>query len=239
MKQLKDNLKVFVGVPFLGTGKPCESHLGEALDSLAKQETSVEVRSAWVTPPAASRGRQRVLVAEKNNDIIEAFLKTDCSHVLLLNADCELPIDAIEKLIRLDVDIASGVSPTHMDWNETTVGRQLPSGALKFLRRMDVEGKILGNDHCYATGNFCLLAKRQAFHRYSPDYEPLRYQMFKERKYVLGPELQFFADACDMGFSVRIHGGVYVGHLPEWPLSYIGHEDELHNKMRNITWQKE
>ena len=239
MKQLKENLKVFVGIPYLGTGKACESYLPEALISLAKQRTSVELLPAWVSPPVSSKGRQRVLVAEKNNDIIEAFLKSDCSHVLLLNADCELPLDAIEELIRLDVDIASAVSPTHMDWNETTVGWQLPSGALKFYRRMDVEGKVLGEDNCVATGNFCLLAKRQAFPRYSPHYEPLRYQMFKERKYTLGPELQFFIDACEMGFSVRIHGGVFVGHLPEWPLSYEGHEDELHNKMREILWQQE
>lgn len=186
-----------------------------------------------------AKGSQRDLVATKNNNIIDKFMKTDCTHVLLLNADCELPTHAIEELIRLDVDIASGVSPPHSDWNATTVGWQRPDGALQFYRRMDIEGKVVGEDRCVATGNFCLLAKRRVFKRYSRHHDPLRYQIYRERKYVLGPELQFFVDACEMGFSVRVHGGVMCGHLPDWPLCYGGHGDTMFEKIRGIKWKEE
>ena len=196
------------------------------------QDTSVAITSVWVTPPAASLGSQRDLVAGKLNDIFTRFLKTDCTHVWLVNADCQLPSDALENLIRLDVDVASGVSPTHSDWNETTAAYELSGGGLRFYRRMDIEGRVVGENEVVATGNFCVLIKRRALFQYSSHHEPLRYQVSRDRKYIYGSELQFFVDAQEMGFSVRIHGGVYCGHYPEWPLSYIGHEDTLFKKIR-------
>uniref|UniRef100_A0A6M3M670 Glycosyltransferase n=1 Tax=viral metagenome TaxID=1070528 RepID=A0A6M3M670_9ZZZZ len=196
------------------------------------QNTSVAIASVWVTPPAASLGSQRDLVAGKLNDILARFLETDCTHVWLVNADCQLPPDALELLIRLDVDIASGVSPTHTDWNETTVGWELPGGGLKFYRRMDIAGKVVGENEVVTTGNFCVLIKRRALLQYSSHHTPLRYQIMRDRKYIYGPELQLFVDAQEMGFSVRVHGGVFVGHWPEWPLSYPGHPDTLFKKIR-------
>lgn len=237
--RLRPTLKVMAGIPFLGTGKPCESFLNEAISSLSAQRSSLEeLIYVWVTEPAVSPGRQRDLVAEKNNGIIDKFLETDYTHLWLCNADNEYPVDALDKLLRLDVDIASGVSPTHSDWNETTVAYELPGGGLKFYRRMDLVDRIVGGREIVTTGNFCTLIKRRALLRYSRHYSPLRYQVVRERKYIYGPELQFFIDAQEMGFSVRIHGGVMCGHLPEWPLSYEGHEDTLFKKIRGIEWRE-
>lgn len=174
----------------------------------------------------------------KQNEIFEAFLKTDCTHVWLADADEEQPPHALEELIRLDVDIASGVSPPHRDWNETTVGWELPGGGLQFYRRMDIEGRVVGESEVVATGGFCMLIKRRALLRYSPHHAPLRYKTKREPKQMYGPEIQFFIDAQKMGFSVRIHGGVICGHLPEWPLSYEGHEDTLFKKIRGIEWHE-
>ena len=232
--QLKPNLKVFIGIPFLGTGVRCESFIPKAISSIETQRTGIRMLSPWVTSPASMRGSQRDLVAAKLNDIVDRFLKTDCTHVWLVNADCELPPDALEKLIRLDVDIASGVSPTHSDWNETTAAWEILGGGLRFYRRMDLEDKVVGENEVVTTGNFCTLIKRRALLQYSPHHEPLKYQIMRERQYIYGPELQFFIDAQKMGFSVRIHGGVMCGHLPEWPLSYEGHEDTLFKKIRGL-----
>jgi len=227
-----------VGIPFLGIGGRCESFLPRAINSIENQRTEIRMLSPWVTSPAPMRGSQRDLVAGKLNDIFDRFLKTDCTHVWLVNADCELPPHALEELIRLDVDVASGVSPTHNDWNETTVGWELPEGGLRFYRRMDIVNRIVGEKETVTTGNFCTLIKKRALLRYSPHYEPLRFQVKRERKYIYGPELQFFIDAAEMGFSIRIHGGVFCGHLPEWPLSYKGHEDTLFEKIRDQKWHE-
>jgi len=172
------------------------------------------------------------------NEIMDMAIGIDCTHIAFVDADCELPPDAFEELIRLDVDIASGVSPTHNDWNETTAAWELPGGGLRFYRRMDIEGRVVGESEVVATGGFCMLIKRRALLRYSPYHAPLRYHVEKTLKAIYGPELQFFIDAQKMGFSVRLHGGVMCGHLPEYPLSYKGGTDTLHNKIRAIEWRE-
>ena len=192
----------------------------------------------WITRTATGRGETRYLVARKMNEIMDKSLTTDCTHVWLVDADCELPPNALEDLIRLDVDIASGVSPTHNDWNETTAAWELPGGGLRFYRRMDIEGRVVGESEAVATGGFCMLIKRRALLRYSKYHAPLRYHVQRSRKAIYGPELQFFIDAQRMGFSVRLHGGVMCGHLPEYPLSFKGGEDTLHNKIRAIKWRE-
>lgn len=165
-------------------------------------------------------------------------LETDCSHVWCVDTDAEFGPDTLDKLLRLNVDIASAISPTHSDWNELTAAYELPGGGLQFYRRPDIEGRVVGESETIATGGFCLLIKRRALLQYSPHHAPLRYQTKKTAKSIYGPEIQFFIDAQNMGFSVRIHGGVVCGHLPEFPLSYPGHADTLFEKIRGIEWRQ-
>ncbi len=239
MKQLKGNLSVFVGIPYLGIGGPAEAFLPRALKAIAAQKTSVKMAAPWVTRTPSGKGETRYLVAGKMNEIRDRFLKTSCTHVWIVDSDCDPPPNALEDLLRLDVDIASGVSPTHKDWNETTAAWELPGGGLRFYRRMDIEGKIVGEKEAVTTGGFCMLIKRRALLRYSPYHAPLREYTQRTLKAIYGPELQFFIDAQKMGFSVRLHGGVMCGHLPEYPLNYEGGTDTLHNKIRAVEWREE
>ncbi len=237
-RRLKGSIKVFVGVPFLGIRGPAETHLPRALKSIASQRTTVQMTDPWVTGTASGQGETRYIVARKMNEIMDKGVKSGCTHIWLHDADCESPPTALEDLIRLNVDIASGVSPTHNDWNETTAAWELPGGGLKFYRRMDIEGKVMGELEVVATGGFCMLIKRRALLRYSKYHAPLRYHTVRALKAMYGPELQFFIDAQRMGLSVRLHGGVMCGHLPEYPLNYKGGEDTLHNKIRAIKWRR-
>jgi len=237
-RRLKGSLKVFVGVPFLGIGGPSEAHLPRALKSIAAQRTTVQMTDPWVTQTSSGQGETRYRVARKMNDIMDKGVKSGCTHIWFVDADCELLPTALDDLIRLNVDIASGVSPTHNDWNETTAAWELPGGGLRFYRRMDIEGKVVGESEVVATGGFCMLIKRRALLRYSKYHAPLRYHTVRALKAMYGPELQFFIDARRMGFSVRLHGGVMCGHLPEYPLTYKGGEDKLHNKIRAVKWRR-
>lgn len=235
---LKGSLKVFVGIPFLGVRGPAEAHLPKALKSISAQRTTVQMTVPWVTGTSSGQGETRYIVARKMNEIMDRGVKSGCTHIWLVDADCELLPTALEDLIRLNVDVASGVSPTHNDWNETTAAWELPGGGLRFYRRMDIEGKVVGEKEVVTTGGFCMLIKRRALLRYSPYHAPLRYHTARALKAMYGPELQFFIDAQRMGFSVRLHGGVMCGHLPEYPLSFKGGEDTLHNKIRAVKWRR-
>ncbi|GAG96908.1 unnamed protein product, partial [marine sediment metagenome] len=149
------------------------------------------------------------------------------------------PRDTIERLIRLDVDLASGISPGHADWNSTTVGVEMAKGGVGWLRRSDIVGKVIGKKEIVSTGNYCILAKRRVFERHFDDQAPLRWRTKKEHgRRLYGAELQFWVDAQEMGFETRIDGNVVCGHLPEWPLSYKGHEDKVFKKIRAQKWSK-
>ncbi len=239
MEHLKGSLKVFVGIPYLGIGGRSEEHLSKALKSIASQRTNVQVLEPLVNRSATGKGKARNLVAGKMNENMDKGLKSRATHIATVDADCELPLDAFEKLLRLNVDIASGISPTHNDWNETTAGWELPGGGLRYYRRMDIEGKVVGENEVVATGGFCMMIRRRALRRYSEYHAPLRYRIGRSLKAMYGHELQFFVDAQKMGLSVRLHGGVMCGHLPEYPLSYRGDSDALHNKIREIEWREE
>lgn len=237
MKRLKKTLKVFVGIPLIPGTKDYSGTLPIALETIASQKTEVPILLPLIF---GSSGKEipRIRVAKSLNVIVDRFLQSDCTHLWLCNADTEYHEGTIETLIRHNVDIASGVSPTHNDWNETTVGWETPKGGMKFYRRMDVVDKILGEDLIVATGNFCILIKRRVFLEYSEHHCPLRFRTKPHGNGIYGHELQFFVDAQRMGFSVRIDGRVMCGHLPEWPLSYEGHEDEKFLRIRAIKWKK-
>jgi hypothetical protein len=86
-----------------------------------------------------------------------------------------------------------------------------------------MRNRILGEHQPVAAGNGCLLIRRRVFEegRFSEfdkvefAGKPLR---FRSEKFMMGSDIRFFADSQSMGFSARIHGGVFCGHLPEWPL---------------------
>lgn len=239
MKSLKSNLKVYSCIPFLKTGKECEKYLSHAIKGITEQETSIEILPVRTDRQGSRRDTQKVKVAKTLNFFVDEFIKTDATHIFVGNADTTYPEDTIERLIRLDVDLASGISPGHADWNNIVVGVEKDTGGVDWLRRDDIIGKVIGKNKIVATGNYCILAKRRVFERHFDDQAPLRWRTKKEhRRRLYGAELQFWIDAQEMGFKTRIDGNVVCGHLPEWPLSYEGHEDKVFQKIRAQQWSK-
>ena len=239
MKQLKGSLKVFVGIPFLKTGKKCEKYLLDAKKSINQQETSVEVLPVVTAGKGKREDTQKVRVAKSLNFLVDEFLKTDSTHLFIGNADTTYPKDTIERLIRLDVDLASGVSPGHADWNNIVVGTEKDKGGIDWLRRSDIVGRVIGENEIVSTGNYCILAKRRVFKRHFDDQAPLRWRTKKEHgRRLYGAELQFWIDAYETGFKTRIDGSVSCGHLPEFPLDFEGYPDTVFKKIRAQKWTK-
>ncbi len=236
---LKPTLKVFVGIPFLRTGKECEKYLSEAIKSINQQETSVKMLPVRTIGQGRRRDTQIVKIAKTLNFFVDEFLKTDSTHIFVGNADTTYPKDMIEKLIRLDVDLVSGISPSHTDWNSIVVGTEKDKGGIDWVRRSDIVGRVIGKNKVVMTGEYCTLAKRRLFERHFKDQSSLRWRTKKEHgKRLYGSELQFWVDAYEMGFETRIDGNVVCGHLPEWPLSYEGHEDKIFKKIRAMKWKR-
>ena len=206
-KKLKESLEVFVGIPLVTRGDRYSDFLPRALEAIRGQKSKIRIWDVYVTPELTKDiGEfQGPWVGRGINLIIDEFLKTPCSHVWIVNADTVVPPDALENLIRLDVDLASGVEPTHKGVGRTSVTR-LVRGRMVPYSLEQLKGRVVGEHETVATGNFCMLAKRRLF----------KYLKYGESVY--GSEVKFYTDAQRLGYTVRVHGGVVCGHLPEWPL---------------------
>lgn len=230
---------IFPGIPWLVNGNRFEPLLESCLTHLKAQECpTAEIMPPFLTEPypdgtTFTAKEAMGLLNPKLNDIIEAFLKTDATHLWFVDADNEVPPDALRKLLALDADIASGISPPHYSMRKSTVLRWMPAPSPEFewsrpwfkpYRLRDVYGKILGEGQIVATGHFCMLCKRQIFERTSPDFEPLRFVY--EAPQRLANEVLFWFTAQELGFECRIDGSVLCGHLPQFPLEMLQAEYE-------------
>jgi len=156
-------------------------------------------------------------ITEKLNEIRMAFLMSEASHLWIVDADVEVPPHALDSLLRLDVDIASGVYPVHNNRDHLMGGLMDENGKTFFSYRSHVKGKVLGGDGRFVcAGNGCLLIKRRVFTLGFIDDKPLFFR--SKRGVIWNADLQFFVDTQGLGFIARLHTGVLCGHLPEHPL---------------------
>jgi len=232
-RKLRDDLKVFVAVPWL-YGEVYES----CLKHIEAQENTVEVMPPYSVPPPKlfvkpvdkkKREEKYIASAANVNRYIRKFMQTDATHMLMVDADMEIPPHAIHELLKLDVDIASGVTFRHGSLRTTTAGRWFPKPRpkahkskpyLRFLKPKEIIGKVLTHPpYKLATGAFCILTKRRVFQKQHPKLKPLYFYWNPPQKF--GIDLTFWNDATQWGFTTAIHGGVLCGHLPEWPLERL------------------
>jgi len=225
---------VFPAFPWLIDGNKYEAYLESALAHVKAQECpEAEILPPFLTdaydPPVEfTKKTQMIYVTPKLNEIIEKFLEVDATHLWFLNADQEVPPDALCKLLELDVDIASGVSPPRSNIRRSTVMRWMPPPSpeypwskswYKSYWMKDVVGKIMGGDEILVTGHFCMLCKRRVFEQFSPSFEPLRFRYDPPQTW--GSEQGFWYEAQELGFICRIHGDILCGHLPNFPLEMV------------------
>ena len=227
-RRFKSNLKIFVAIPWL-YGEIYQS----CLEHVAAQNCPVETMPPYYVPPPSkvldvTKQGKAFQSAQNVNKYIDAFMKTDATHIWILDADIEVPPNALYELLKLDVDLASGVSFNHRTRRTTTVTTWFPEDRLKslrpkpnhrFLKPSEIFGKVIKTPTKVATGAFCMLVKRRVFEKHHPRVEPPRFR-WKEPQ-AFGPDLQFWADVQFLGFTAAVHGGVVCGHLPEHPLKSI------------------
>ncbi len=226
---------VFPAVPWLVDGNRFEPLLESALTHVKAQECpDAEILSPFLSTPfplgtTFNAKEQMGFLNIKLNEIIEAFLESDATHIWFVDADSEVPPDALHILLEMDVDISSGISPPHFSRKKSTVLRWMPPASPEYewsrpwykaypLRQ--VYGKIWGEGQIIATGHFCMLCKRRVFE----GDEPLRFVYEPPQR--LGNEVLFWQTAQELGFTCRINGEVLCGHTPQFPLEMIKKEFE-------------
>jgi len=146
-------------------------------------------------------------IVDRYNCVLQEALSKGCDFLWLLDLDVEVPEDAFEKLLGLGVDVALGYYPSHRDYNRLIAGFLDEKANVYYFPRQAVRNNILSSWVFAGTG--CVLIKRRVLEA------GLR---FKYQPWKAGPDMLFMVDVCTTGFSVKLHGEVACGHLPEWPL---------------------
>ena len=215
---LKKTLKVFTGTVSLNADTGHLARYKQVLPYILNQDCPVEMMEPYRTPPYAGRfeyaTKSRMdAITDRLNHIAELFIRSGASHLWLVDGDNQPPPHALCTLLKLNVDIASGVYPMHGD-RDTLLFGEVPK-----LKRIsynpwklgDVRGKVMGENMYVAGGNGCMLIKRRVFKQYTMNITPLRFSADGG-----GSDLVFWIEAQKMGYSARIHCGVVCSHLPEW-----------------------
>lgn len=244
---------VFPAIPWLYDDTEYDAYLESSIAHLKAQEIppNVKVLPVYLTPvledcEKLTKENVGTIMAVKHNEIIEAFKETDATHLWFLNADNEIPTDALKRSLEHDVDIVSGISVPQKTRRYTTAFRYRSAPTPKLLqsepyfspyRFDDLAGKTIGDRGMVATGHFCCLVKRRVFDSIRfrwPGIKVVRTKTLTcpscgeriEEEFVcrgskVGYELLWWMDVQMVGFSVRIDGNIVCGHLPNWPLAEL------------------
>ncbi len=190
----------------------------------------VKPKSAWKASRDPKDIEEKYAPSAINvNRYIKAFMMTDATHMLMVDADMEIPAHSLDELLKLDVDIASGVSVGHATAEMSTVVKWFPKPRPKSHRskpywRFLSAGEVFGNmfyspPERLRTGAFCMLTKRRVFEKHHPKLSPLKFRWNPPQRW--GIDLTFWEDARRWGFTSAIHGGIVCGHLPQFPLKTL------------------
>jgi len=109
MKNLNNKAKIQIGTPMYG-GLCYHGYTSGLLSSiLPLKNAGVQLEWNFVANES--------LITRGRNYIADSFLKTDCTHLMFIDADIHFPSDAILKLFKANEDIVCGVYPKKIiDW---------------------------------------------------------------------------------------------------------------------------
>jgi len=152
-----------------------------------------------------------VPVEKARNAIAKTFLETDCTHLFQIDADTIPPLDALVKLLALDTDMATAITPIV---NREELTSNLFMGSGKDGDAMPWEEAINKKEpfEIKGVGMACILIKREVFEKVgTPFYTDA---WFKDGSYCEG-DINFCGKAIDAGFKLVVDPTIICGHYKE------------------------
>lgn len=203
--------RIFVALP-LGKNRYKEPELEWSIDQqLFTPNDTFEVLPEHYEP---RRGSPNIYMQRYN--LAMKFLDTDCTHYLYLDSDQMIyePDDAIEILVKCDVDIISPIIVR-------TFFPHLPA-CMSFDRKRGFEkGKQVLDDFrnlkkypddlievYYSCGGLCLI-KREVLEKVDRPFMPVE----DENGIIKGTDISLYYKARQLGFKCYVHRGIVCGHV--------------------------
>lgn len=135
------------------------------------------------------------------NEIVQDFLKSDCTHLFMIDDDIVPPEDALERLLFHDKEIVSAVCPLIGPGSR----RQLSVTYNAYIK--DIEGDLYqydwpdssGLEEVYAVGTGCIMLKRSILE--VTDY-PFKTEYDSKGIKFMGEDISFCVNAKEAGHQV-------------------------------------
>ena len=155
--------------------------------------------------------RTSTIIDKARNELVNLALKDNCDYILFIDSDMLIPRGAIDKLLEMDVDIASGLYfskgkpylPVARVKEKTLEGdRHFFLEDFEFNEIIKVAGVGMG----------CCLIKTKVFKDLEYPYFKLEWRKHEGKPYQIAEDLYFCEEAAKKGYEVHLNTGVVCDH---------------------------
>lgn len=155
-------------------------------------------------------------VEKARNEIVDNFLKSDCTHLLFIDSDTVPPQNGIKSLVEANKQIISGLTPII---TKTTIGSLNVRDHIR-MNAVSVEDKefnpYFGIQETIAVGSSFILIERSVFDTLKdknklPYYE-WRYVDDKGNPTIVGEDVNFIIKCREVGIKTYVDTDVVCQH---------------------------
>lgn len=145
-------------------------------------------------------------IAHARNIIVEQFLKTDATHLWMIDDDTVPPTDALEKMLALDLPIVTGVTPMLQGTRVSSNIYRDTSGTPMGMEDIAKEKKPFS---IQGSGASCILIKREMFEKLTVPYYTERWASDGQ---FITEDIAFGNDALEAGYQITCIPTVVCKH---------------------------
>lgn len=153
-------------------------------------------------------------VDRAREEIVEEFLKTDCTHIFWIDSDTVPKKDALRKLLERDEPIVSGITPIIV-YDEN----RRDSDSNGFYKRWNCVGMDdvhvkpnTGVRYIRGAGGSCILVKREVYEKLEKPYYKFVYEDDNGKPTTISEDIYFIMKAITSGFKPLCDTSVIAGH---------------------------
>ncbi len=148
------------------------------------------------------------IIDKARNDLVNMALRDKCDFIMFIDSDTLIPAGAISELLKMDVDIASGLyfgkgKPYLPVARIKEGGRHFFLEDFEFNQIMEVEGVGMG----------CCLIKAKVFEKIKYPYFKLEWRTTEGVQYQIAEDLYFCDEVQKQGIKVHLNTGIVCEHF--------------------------
>jgi len=198
--------KIFIGIPTMGSVHVFTMIriLKFCTDAFAHQRYSVVIYPTSGVSP----------VDNARNEIVTEFLKGDATHLLWIDSDTIPPEGSLDKMLKDDKDIISGITPI-IEYDEKR-SKSDSNGYYKKWNCVGTDNKFVmpytGIVPIHGAGGSFLLVKRAVYEKMEKPWYRFLYKDDNSTDCFIGEDVSFIAKSISLGFKPFCDTSIQCGH---------------------------